>query len=208
MSEWRLNEHVARYLDRADALPHRTEGERALLEELPAGVGRVLDLGSGDGRLLELVLLAHPSAHGVALDFSPAMLEKLGERFGSDDRVEIVEHNLEQPLPDLGEFDAVVSSLAIHHLEHERKQELYGEVLAALRPGGWFCNLDHVASPSPEIHLEFLEAIGWTLNEEDPSNRLLDVESQLVWLRELGYANVDCYWKWREVALLAGMRAR
>lgn len=206
MSEWQQDEHVARYLGRADKLPHRTEGERALLEELPSDVRRVLDLGSGDGRVLELVLLAFPSARGLALDFSPPMLEQLSERFASDERVEIVEHDLAQPLGDLGRFDAVVSSLAIHHLEHERKRELYREVLTALRPGGRFCNLDHVASPSPEVHLRFLKAIGWTPEEEDPSNKLLDVESQLAWLRELGYADVDCYWKWRELALLAGTK--
>lgn len=208
MSEWHEDEHVAKYLGRADALPHRAEGTRALLEVLPPHVDRVLDLGSGDGRLLELVLLAHPTASGVALDFSPPMLEQLADRFGADERVEIVEHDLEQPLGDLGRFDAVVSGLAIHHLWHDRKRELYREVLAALRPSGWFCNFDHVASPSPEIHAEFLEAIGWTPDEEDPSNRLLDVESQLAWLRELGYLNVDCFWKWRELALLAGMRPR
>jgi tRNA (cmo5U34)-methyltransferase len=206
MSEWQQDQHVARYLGRADALPHRGEGERVLLDELPTGVMRVLDLGSGDGRLLHLILSADPAAHGVAIDFSPAMLERLAERFGSDERVEIVAHDLGQPLADLGPFDAVVSSLAIHHLEHRRKRQLYGEVWAALRPGGVFCNLDHVASPSIQVHLDFLEAIGYARDEEDPSNRLLDVETQLGWLRALGFTDVDCYWKWRELALLVGRR--
>ncbi len=208
MSEWQQNEHVAKYLGRANAIPHRPEGERALLEQLPSDMHRVLDLGSGDGRLLELVLLAYPTAHGVALDFSPPMLEQLRERFGSDDRVEVVAHDLAEPLGDLAQYDAVVSCLAIHHLEHPRKRELFREVYAAVRPGGSFCNLEHVASPSPEVHLAFLEAIGWAPGDEDPSDKLLDVETQLEWLREAGYVNVDCYWKWRELALLVGTRPR
>ena len=204
MSEWLTAEHALRYLERQDQLPHRTAGEAALLEQIPADPRRVLDLGSGDGRLLQLVLCARPNAKGVALDFSEAMLERLRERFEGNSRVEVVEHDLSRSLPDLGTFDAVVSSFAIHHLEHPRKRELYREVWRAIKPGGVFCNLEHVASPTSELHLQFLTAIGYTLETEDPSNKLLDVETQLRWLREIGFNNVDCFWKWRELALLAG----
>ncbi len=134
MSEWTSVEHALSYLSRADSIPHRTEGEAALVEQLPQKVRRVLDLGTGDWRLLALVMLARPGCVGVALDFSPTMLEKAQTRFAGDGEVQVVKHDLEKPLPALGLFDAVVSCFAIHHLEDDRKRELYTEILACSNP--------------------------------------------------------------------------
>jgi SAM-dependent methyltransferase len=203
--DWLAADKVEDYRSRADAIPHRLDGDAALLELLPARLGRVLDLGCGDGRLLALVRDARPDASGVALDFSPPMLARARERFDGVPEVEVVEHDFSRPLPGLGPFDVIVSSFAIHHLEEVRQRELYGEVLAVLEPGGLFCNLEHVASPTPALHQEFLDLLGVP---EDPSNRLVAVETQLAWLRELGFAEVECIWKWRELALLCGLRAR
>ena len=203
---WRSEQHALAYLSRADEIPHRSEGEAALLELIPPVVGRVLDLGTGDGRLLGLIKGRHPQAQAVALDFSPAMLARARERFEGDASVVVREHDLSRPLPELGRFDLVASSFAIHHLEHPRKRALYAEVFGMLQPGGAFLNLEHVSSPSAALHERFLRALGTTPEDEDPSNKLLDVETQLGWLREIGYADVDCHWKWWELALLGGVR--
>jgi len=207
---WTSPDHARDYLQRADLISHRGEGEAALLDFIPVGARRILDLGTGDGRLLALVreeiARRGNSIDAVAVDFSPAMLEAVRKRFASDSWVRVVEHNLDFPLPSLGKFDAAISSFAIHHLVHERKRALYAEIFDLLEPGGVFCNLEHVSSPSARLHEEFLLRIGFTVETEDPSNKLLDFETQLGWLREIGFADVDCCWKWRELALLAGMR--
>ena len=204
---WSTTNHALDYLERADSIKHRTEGESTLLEFIPATTRRILDLGTGDGRLLALVKREHPDAEAVAIDFSPAMLDAARKRFVGDSSVVVVPHNLDDPLPKVGTFDAVVSCFAIHHLVHKRKRTLYSEIYELLNAGGVFCNLEHVASPTPALHEEFLREIDKTLETEDPSNTLLEMEIQLGWLREIGFIDVDCHWKWRELALLAGRRA-
>lgn len=206
INEWQGTEHAAAYLARAGSIPHRGEGEAVLLEHVPYSVRNILDLGTGDGRLLALLKQDRPAAVGVALDFSPTMLAAARQRFANDANVTIVEHNLDHPLPALGRFDAVVSSFAIHHCTDARKQSLYAEIFNVLEPGGIFCNLEHVASPTPRLHEHFLRSLGMTPETEDSSNKLARVEPQLSWLRESGFVDVDCYWKWLELALLIGYR--
>ncbi|MGW8315335.1 MAG: class I SAM-dependent methyltransferase [Bacteroidales bacterium] len=204
LNEYATAEHALRYLSQADSIPHRTEGESVLLEFIPRNVERILDLGTGDGRLLALLRIDHPDAEGIALDFSPTMIQAARERFKDDPRIQVIDHNMDFPLPELGRFDVIVSSFAIHHCTNERKRQLYAEINNALSPGGVFCNLEHVASPTPELHSKFIGSLDLNDGEEDPSNNLLDVESQLQWLREIGFQNVDCYWKWLELALFGG----
>jgi cyclopropane fatty-acyl-phospholipid synthase-like methyltransferase len=207
-SEWQSVEHAFAYLARADKLPHRTEGERVLLDQIPDYAKRVLDLGTGDGRIMALIRLNKPTVEGVALDFSEPMLKQARKRFAEDLKVQVVKHDFSSPLPvkELGHFDAVVSSLAIHHLTHERKKQLYTEIFNLLNSGGVFCNFEHVSSSTEKLHLKFISQIGQTPQTEDPSNKLLEVETQLSWFREIGFIDVDCYWKWFEIALLVGFK--
>jgi SAM-dependent methyltransferase len=200
VNEWATAEHAGAYLERAPRLPKRDVAYSELLALLPAAPRRVLDLGTGDG-----YVMASIGATGVALDFSPTMLDAARTRFADRADVEVVDHNLNAPLPEIGTFDVIVSAFAIHHCPHERKRALYAGVFERLQPGGIFANLEHVSSPSERLHEEFLTLVG---APEDPSNKLLDVETQLRWLREIGFVDVECYWKWRELALLAGIRPR
>jgi SAM-dependent methyltransferase len=175
-----------------------------LLDALPTGLRRVLDLGAGDGRLTALVRSAHPDCEAVALDVSAPMLARADARFADDERVAVRTHDLAVPLDEPGSFDAVVSGLAIHHLEDDRKWELFAEIRALLRPGGVFANLDLVRAPTAELHERFRRAIGRP--EDDPADRLAALCEQLGWLREAGFASVDCSFKWMQMALVVAAR--
>lgn len=196
--EWLNPERIEAYLGRE--IPHRDVAESLLLDALPERIYRFLDLGTGDGRLLALVGQRHPTARGIGIDASAPMLERAQRRFAGNPLIELHEHDLAEPLAtQRGAFDAVVSALAIHHLPDWRKRSLFTEIREMLRPGGVFANLELVASPTPELHERFREAIGRP--HDDPSDQLAGLEEQLGWLREAGFARIDCRFKWMELAL-------
>jgi cyclopropane fatty-acyl-phospholipid synthase-like methyltransferase len=199
---WSDPARVAEYLSRE--IPHRHTAEEMLLEALPRRVERFLDLGTGDGRMLALVHGRHPDARAAGLDSSEPMLARAAERLGANPLVELRAHELGTPLTESGPFDAVVSGLAIHHLDDERKRELFGEVHALLAPHGVFANLDLVSSASPQLHERFRREIGRA--EDDPGDRLAPLSAQLEWLHGAGFATVDCHFKWLELALMVAVK--
>jgi tRNA (cmo5U34)-methyltransferase len=178
---------------------------------------RVLDLGAGTGMLTARVAAAHPAAELVLVDGSPAMLEQARATLG--DRAEIHVADLADPLPP-GPFDAVVSALAIHHLDDPGKQVLFARVRAALAPGGVFVNAEQVAGPTPcfdRRYREWHEASARAAGSDDAEwagalermrhDRPADVESQLRWLREAGFDAADCLFKDHRFAVLVARRA-
>jgi trans-aconitate methyltransferase len=201
--EWADPGRVDEYLARE--IPHREIAEEMLLAALPQRVERCVDLGTGDGRLLALVGTRFPAAEAIGLDSSAAMLERAKERFDGSPKVELRDHDLRAPLPEVGAAEVVVSGLAIHHLEDARKRELFGEVHRLLSPGGVFANLDLVRSASARLHELFRREIGRV--EDDPSDRLAGLEEQMGWLREAGFTEVECHFKWLELALVVAVKA-
>src|SRR5580704_8727922 len=200
---WSDPDRVDRYLTRIGGLAPRAAGEEALISVLPDSPRSVLDLGCGDGRLAALILEHRPSVDSVvAVDSSPAMLGHARDRFDGDDRVDVREWSLDDPLTPLGSFDVVVAGFSIHHVGDQRKRDLFGEVAGQLIDDGVFANLEVVASATPELHRQFLNLIG--RSDDDPEDRLAPVEAQLLWMREAGLSQVDCLWRWRGFALLVG----
>jgi tRNA (cmo5U34)-methyltransferase len=202
--EWANQARVAEYLARE--IPHRQIAEEMLLAALPEQVERCIDLGTGDGRLLALVRTRYPGAEAIGLDSSVAMLDRAKERFHDSPKVELRDHDLRAPLSDARSAEVVVSGLAIHHLEDRRKRELFDEVHGLLAPGGVFANLDLVRSASARLHERFRREIGRV--EDDPTDRLAGLDEQMDWLREVGFAEVDCHFKWLEMALIVAVKAQ
>jgi SAM-dependent methyltransferase len=125
-------------------------------------------------------------------------------------------------------LDAIVSGYAIHHLPHARKRKLYAEVFDLLAPGGMFVNIEHVASASPWLEalsddgmVDALHAFHsrrgmgksraqvadeFVHRPDKAANILAPVEVQCAWLREIGFQDVDVYFKVFELAVFGGRR--
>jgi tRNA (cmo5U34)-methyltransferase len=184
---------------------------------LDPGPARVLDLGAGTGLLSGLVADAFPGSTIELLDASQPMLREARQRLGAAAGAVHVA-DMAGLLPE-GPFDAVVSALAIHHLDDHDKRELFARLREVLRRGGVFVNADQVAAPSPaltdvyeQMWVRECRALGASEAELDGArermrhDRCVDVETQVQWLREAGFAPVDCVYKSWRFAVMAGFK--
>jgi len=181
-------------------------------------IGRVLDLGAGTGLLSAAVLERYPDAKLVLLDGSAEMLNHAEDRLPGAS-VTMVTRDLREELP-AGPFDAIVSALAIHHLEHPDKRDLFARVHRALRPGGVFVNAEHVAGSTPWLDgvyramwRDACRAAGAAeseiaaAEERMKMDRSSDVATQLKWMGGAGLEECDCFFKHLHFAVLAGWGA-
>ena len=193
----------------------------------------ILDLGCGNGILGSFLLDRFPAANCLFLDFSEPMLEAARENIGSLPNATVEKADFSSPqwvktLNSADRFDIVISGFAIHHQPDERKCELYSEVFNLLSPGGVFLNLEHVASATAAgqnvFNEFFIDHLCDFHNRSEPDvkrktiaseyydrpdkeeNLLAQVELQCQWLREIGYEDVDCFFKIFELALFGGRK--
>ncbi|MGW3790568.1 class I SAM-dependent methyltransferase [Micromonospora arida] len=171
----------------------------------------VLDLGAGTGLLSLLLSAAVPGVRLTLVDGAPAMLARATDQLDARSVPHRTVHaDLADELPP-GRYDAVVSALAIHHLDDAGKRALYRRAAAALAPGGVFVNAEQVAGPTPELDRRYDEVWMQRITELGASpdeiagsrermrhDRPATVADQCQWLAEAGLVDVDCYFKeWR-----------
>ena len=191
-------------------------------------VRRFLDLGCGDGVLGAAILEKYPRATGVFADFSEPMLAacraKLAGQRVTTLPLDFGKCDWAKAVASAGPFDAIVSGFAIHHQPDRRKRELYREIYRLLKPGGWFVNIEHVAPATPLTTTLFDEVMIDSIHRQQSqlsrakvsrqfvkradkaANILAPVEEQCRWLRRIGFADVDCYFKIYELAVFAGRK--
>jgi tRNA (cmo5U34)-methyltransferase len=233
---WRRPEAAEVFLnDIRAAIPMAVEQIDVLLRIVHhalGDVGRLLDLGCGDGILGRTVLANYPKGSGVFVDFSEHMIAAAKQR--ADVRratfavADLATGAWRQSLEPGDRFDLVVSGLAIHHLPDERKQALYAEIFDLLKPGGMFLNLEHVAQLAAwatEAHDDlFIDSLWshdhaaggeksrdaiaaeWRNRIGEASDLPATLDVQCRWLKEIGFVEVDCFFKVFAFALFGGRK--
>jgi len=217
--------------------PIREVQTAMVLRMIPHPIGepiRILDIGAGYGALAVAVLNDRPNSTAVCLDASEAML-KLGEERNTNlrNRIRFVKASLETAdwVKSVdGNFDVVISARALHHFtENQRRRFIFKEVFALVRPGGCFINGDNVRAPTTALgeryrrsYDEYLdrfikESSGGKTNLAEaraaspstyhgPHNNGY-LEEELAWLREAGFEDVDCFWKFGTTVVYGGFKS-
>lgn len=214
-------------------LPRYEEMLEAIAHCLPLETENILELGCGTGELSLKVLQRCPGAKLVAVDYSPRMLAYAQTKLtaaGLGERVTWIEADMgdwaagNQSLPNLG-FTACVSSLAIHHLSHGMKAQVFAQIYTSLVTGGCFWNADPLLPSSAELSHAYstvrevwASSQGTTLAQvrakigSSPSHghssqdQLASLIDHLNMLSQCGFQALDVPWKYYGLAVFGGYK--
>jgi tRNA (cmo5U34)-methyltransferase len=194
------------------------------------GLTTLLDLGCGDGFFIDALLDDHRPTHAVLVDGSAEMLTAARQRLTSRTaRIDFVQASFQELLardPFAVDFDFIFSSLAIHHLCMPEKIALYRLIYERLTAGGQFINLDVVIAPSTCLEKSYLSL--WTewirqhagpagidkllpipeQYKDNPDNMPDTLKSQMEALEDIGFQDVDCYFKYGIFSMFGGRKVQ
>lgn len=180
-----FNEKIDTYDD-----SHNTymETKKTLADNLDKDAKKVLDLGAGTG--LELIHLfeMYPDADVTVIDITENMLKELKKRpFGNKvnticgDFFEVEFGN---------DYDAVISTSALHHFKKEEKKKLYKKIYDCLKEKGQFINCDKIAL-TQEIEDKQLYELENNIDNYKHIDTPLTVEHEIEVLKNAGFSEVS-----------------
>ncbi len=232
-----LPERIASYDADMDIMhPNRHKMVQVALDVVPFDGGealQVLDLGSGTGFFTKRLLDTYPNARVIAVDGAAAMIAVASERLGDQS------HRVSFRTGDFRELDAllspgergqlVISSYALHHVEHSAKVAIVRRCAEFLEAGGWFINADVIVGATPVVEARYqqlrLAGIVSRATPEDPrfgsperaraflgkleateGDQPLALKEDLAVLAAAGLGQVDVFWSEYREAVTGGIR--
>jgi tRNA (cmo5U34)-methyltransferase len=189
---------------------------------------KILDLGCGDGALINELLKADKKIEATLVDGSSEMLDNARKRLELYEGLIYIHTTFQDLLENdvlTRDFDFIISSLAIHHLYTEEKESLFNYIYHHLNLGGFFLNIDVVRAPTEELEewyrLLWKEWIAGneikrkskksfqhlpTQYQNNPDNHPETLEKQLKMLISAGFKQVDCYYKYGIFSIYGGRK--
>lgn len=206
----------------ARTIPRYREMFWAMMHYLPADFAprQILELGCGTGNLTRILYERWPQSQITVVDISGEMLQKTAEKLAHSAQLSMVESSFEDLLFSAGQFDLVISSIAMHHLSDEAKARLIRDLYAWLRPEGFFVLGDQVRGANQRLYeadVAFYEAYALQngATEEDVSqwrehretqDHYASLEDLAGWMREAGFLGIDVLWRYCFWAVLQGQK--
>lgn len=224
MSGWTKGDSQG-YRELGDVVvPRREEMVATLVWSVPFRADeplKILELGSGDGRVAEALLTMFPRAMLTALDGSDSLRRDASARlavFGDRARIAAFDVAALDWWDRMYGVDVIVSSLCIHHLNDAKKQYLYKAAAERLSARGALLISDPIDPQHPAARR--LAADQWDAHARQQADalgapelfqRFVDMRlnhfrfpgaagqpsalfHHLVWLRHAGFTAVDCCW--------------
>ena len=194
----------------------------------------VVELCCGEGLLARAILERFPACQYHGYDGSSVMLEK-ARTVLEPYRERFTLRAFELAATDWRSFPwpvrAVVSSLAIHHLDGRQKRELYRDLYRSIGPGGALIIADLIQPAHPvgtqmaarawdeavrqtslarDDNLTAFDAFQrdhWNIfHYPDPTDQPSGLYEQLRWLEAAGFSDVDVYWLTAGHAIYGGWK--
>jgi tRNA (cmo5U34)-methyltransferase len=228
-NEHRVAGHLGMVADEYDAtirqlVPHYEQMLAIVIQWLEGHVppaGLIVDLGAGTGALSAAILAALPDVHVQLVDIDPNMLEVAAERCSAfDGRYELRRARFEEDLP---RCNAVVASLALHHVErHAEKCELYRAVVDALEPSGLLVVGDALLYPDGPVRIRMVEGMYAHMGQNgiarteaqahfakwQQEDFYVSLPDELRLLAEAGFQRPDVFWRDGAIAVYGAFKGR
>ena len=188
---------------------------------------RVLDVGCGTGETSVGLLKEFPLSRVTGIDGSQDMLDEAAAKVKQTTwRIDFICQDIRvvsgqwPGVRGEKEFDAIISAFSLHYLNEDEKKALLSKCRDALKPGGIFIDAEAVTSPSAKVYQLYMEKwkdfqrsngfsedeIGAHMLKFVRDVKPLTVERQVCLMREAGFIDVECYFKYLNWAVFGGYK--
>lgn len=200
-------------------IPYYKEMVQAIIAAIPFQSDKVIDiidLGCGTGTISHAIQQQYGEAKFTLVDIAENMLKIAEQKLGKNCTYINSDFN---SFDFDKQYDVIVSSLALHHLETDSdKQLFYNKIYKALKDGGVFINGDVIKAQTDKLQDTFIEK--WVsymnrsvdikeINEKWQPNyyaedRPIPLMNHLEMLNNAGFKDIDVVWKYYGFSVYKG----
>lgn len=185
------------------------ESRKAMAEYVPKEAKKLLDLGVGTGMELEYIYELFPEMEVVGVDISAEMLQKASQKYQDKSFKPILDDYFKFNMG-VGEYDAIISSMTMHHYDVERKTQIYKKIFKALKSQGVYVENDLMYSnryyDNPREMEEAVMARGREIDMSIHYDRPCAVDTQIEILKKIGFEMIEEVWGHKKIVILIAQK--